>query len=66
VAALCLATDLALGFHFVHGLYTTQIAMRLGDRLSHSRERGGGGSIPQPRIPRSISAITVSITFTRA
>jgi HD-GYP domain-containing protein (c-di-GMP phosphodiesterase class II) len=33
VAALCLATDLAMGFPFEHGLHATQIAMRLGDRL---------------------------------
>ena len=33
VAALCLATDLAMGFPFEHGLHATQIAMRLGERL---------------------------------
>ena len=33
VAALCLATDLGMGFPFEHGLQTTLIAMRLGDRL---------------------------------
>ena len=33
VAALCLATDLAIGFPFEHGLHATQIAMRLGERL---------------------------------
>jgi DNA-binding CsgD family transcriptional regulator len=38
VAALCLATDLALGFPFEHGLYSTQIAMRLGDRLGIAPE----------------------------
>jgi HD-GYP domain-containing protein (c-di-GMP phosphodiesterase class II) len=34
VAALCLATDLGMGLPFEHGLQTTLIAMRLGDRLS--------------------------------
>jgi HD-GYP domain-containing protein (c-di-GMP phosphodiesterase class II) len=33
VAALCLATDLAMGFPFEHGLHATRIAMRLGERL---------------------------------
>jgi HD-GYP domain-containing protein (c-di-GMP phosphodiesterase class II) len=33
VATLCLATDLAIGFPFEHGLHATQIAMRLGERL---------------------------------
>jgi hypothetical protein len=33
VAALCLATDLAMGFPFEHGLHATQVAMRLGDRV---------------------------------
>jgi len=33
VAALCLATDLGMGFPFEHGLHTTLIAMRLGERL---------------------------------
>jgi HD-GYP domain-containing protein (c-di-GMP phosphodiesterase class II) len=33
VAALCLATDLAMGFPFEHGLHATQVAMRLGERL---------------------------------
>jgi hypothetical protein len=33
VAALCLATDLAMGFPFEHGLHATQIAIRLGERL---------------------------------
>ena len=33
VGALCLATDLAMGFPFEHGLHATQIAVRLGDRL---------------------------------
>ncbi|MGH2762502.1 MAG: HD domain-containing phosphohydrolase [Thermoleophilaceae bacterium] len=31
--ALCLATDLGMGFPFEHGLQTTLIAMRLADRL---------------------------------
>jgi HD-GYP domain-containing protein (c-di-GMP phosphodiesterase class II) len=38
VAALCLATDLALGFPFEHGLHATQMAMRLGDRLGVAPE----------------------------
>ena len=33
VAALCLATDLSVGFPFEHGLYATQVAVRLGERL---------------------------------
>ncbi len=33
VATLCLATDLAMGFPFEHGLHATQIAARLGERL---------------------------------
>ena len=33
VAALCLATDLGMGFPFEHGLRSTLIAMRLADRL---------------------------------
>jgi HD-GYP domain-containing protein (c-di-GMP phosphodiesterase class II) len=37
VAALCLATDLGMGFPFEHGLHTTLIAMRLGDRLGVDR-----------------------------
>jgi HD-GYP domain-containing protein (c-di-GMP phosphodiesterase class II) len=38
VAALCLATDLAMGFPFEHGLHATQIAARLGERLGIDRE----------------------------
>jgi DNA-binding CsgD family transcriptional regulator len=37
VAALCLATDLGMGFPFEHGLHTTLIAMRLGERLGVDR-----------------------------
>jgi len=37
VAALCLATDLGMGFPFEHGLHTTVIAMRLGDQLGVDR-----------------------------
>jgi hypothetical protein len=37
VAVLCLATDLGMGFPFEHGLHTTLIAMRLGDRLGVDR-----------------------------
>ena len=33
IAALCLATDLGMGFPFEHGLHTTVIAMRLADKL---------------------------------
>jgi HD-GYP domain-containing protein (c-di-GMP phosphodiesterase class II) len=33
VAALCLATDLGVGFPFEHGLHSTLISMRLADRL---------------------------------
>jgi HD-GYP domain-containing protein (c-di-GMP phosphodiesterase class II) len=33
VAALCLATDLAMGFPFEHGLHATRIAVRLAERL---------------------------------
>ena len=38
VAALCLATDLGMGFPFEHGLHTTLIALRLADRLGIDRE----------------------------
>ena len=37
VGALCLATDLGMGFPFEHGLQTTLIAMRLADRLGLDR-----------------------------
>lgn len=33
IGALCLATDLGMGFPFEHGLHTTLIAMRLAERL---------------------------------
>jgi HD-GYP domain-containing protein (c-di-GMP phosphodiesterase class II) len=33
VASLCLATDVAMGFPFEHGLDATLVAMRLADRL---------------------------------
>jgi HD-GYP domain-containing protein (c-di-GMP phosphodiesterase class II) len=33
IGALCLATDLGMGFPFEHGLQSTVIAMRLADRL---------------------------------
>jgi HD-GYP domain-containing protein (c-di-GMP phosphodiesterase class II) len=39
IAALCLGTDLGMGFPFEHGLHTTLIAMRLTDRLGVDRER---------------------------
>lgn len=38
IAALCLGTDLGMGFPFEHGLHTTVIAMRLADRLGIDRE----------------------------
>jgi DNA-binding CsgD family transcriptional regulator len=34
IGALCLATDLGMGFPFEHGLHTTLIAARLADRLA--------------------------------
>src|SRR5215207_1615338 len=37
VGALCLATDLGMGFPFEHGLQTTVIAMRLANRLGVDR-----------------------------
>ena len=36
--ALCLATDLGMGFPFEHGLHGTLIAMRLGERLGIDRK----------------------------
>jgi HD-GYP domain-containing protein (c-di-GMP phosphodiesterase class II) len=33
IGALCLATDIGMGFPFEHGFHSTLIAMRLGDRL---------------------------------
>jgi hypothetical protein len=33
IGALCLATDLGMGFPFEHGLQSTFIAMRLADRF---------------------------------
>jgi HD-GYP domain-containing protein (c-di-GMP phosphodiesterase class II) len=38
IAALCLGTDLGMGFPFEHGLHTTVIAMRLADRLRADRD----------------------------
>jgi hypothetical protein len=38
VGALCLATDLGMGFPFEHGLQSTVIAMRLAERLGLERE----------------------------
>ena len=37
IAALCLATDLGMGFPFEHGLHTTLIAMRLASKLAIDR-----------------------------
>jgi HD-GYP domain-containing protein (c-di-GMP phosphodiesterase class II) len=37
IAALCLATDLGMGFPFEHGLHTALIAMRLADKLGIDR-----------------------------
>jgi hypothetical protein len=45
IAALCLATDLGMGFPFEHGLHTTLIAMRLADKLGIDRP----GASPGPR-----------------
>ena len=39
IAALCLATDLGMGFPLEHGLHTTLIAMRLADKLGIDRQR---------------------------
>jgi HD-GYP domain-containing protein (c-di-GMP phosphodiesterase class II) len=38
IAALCLGTDLGMGFPFEHGLHTTLIGMRIADRLGVDRE----------------------------
>jgi HD-GYP domain-containing protein (c-di-GMP phosphodiesterase class II) len=38
IAALCLATDLATGLPFEHGLHSTLVAMRLADRLGVDAE----------------------------
>ena len=38
IGALCLATDLGMGFPFEHGLQETLIAMRLAERLGVDRE----------------------------
>jgi HD-GYP domain-containing protein (c-di-GMP phosphodiesterase class II) len=38
IAALCLATDLGMGFPFEHGLQSTLIASRLADRLGLDAE----------------------------
>jgi HD-GYP domain-containing protein (c-di-GMP phosphodiesterase class II) len=38
VAALCLASDLGMGFPFEHGLHSTLIAMRLAERLGADSE----------------------------
>lgn len=38
IGALCLATDLGMGFPFEHGLHETLIAMRLADRLEVDRD----------------------------
>jgi HD-GYP domain-containing protein (c-di-GMP phosphodiesterase class II) len=38
IGALCLATDLGMGFPFEHGLHETLIAMRLAERLGVDRE----------------------------
>ncbi|HYY87870.1 MAG TPA: LuxR family transcriptional regulator, partial [Chloroflexota bacterium] len=37
IGALCLATDLGMGFPFEHGLHTTLIASRLAERLGVDR-----------------------------
>lgn len=38
IGALCLATDLGMGFPFEHGLHETLIAMRLAERLGVDRD----------------------------
>ena len=38
IGALCLATDLGMGFPFEHGLHSTLVAMRLADRLGVAAE----------------------------
>ena len=38
IGALCLATDLGMGFPFEHGLHETLIAMRLAERLRVDRD----------------------------
>jgi HD-GYP domain-containing protein (c-di-GMP phosphodiesterase class II) len=38
IGALCLATDLGMGFPFEHGLHETLIAMRIADRLGVDRD----------------------------
>jgi hypothetical protein len=38
IGALCLATDLGMGFAFEHGLQSTLVASRLGERLGIDRE----------------------------
>jgi HD-GYP domain-containing protein (c-di-GMP phosphodiesterase class II) len=38
IAALCLATDLGTGLPFEHGLHSTLVAMRLGERLGVDAE----------------------------
>jgi hypothetical protein len=37
IGALCLATDLGMGFPFEHGLHTTLVASRLAERLGVDR-----------------------------
>lgn len=37
IGALCLATDLGMGFPFEHGLHETLIAMRLAEQLGVDR-----------------------------
>jgi hypothetical protein len=37
IGALCLASDRGMAFPFEHGLHTTQIAMRVADRLGVDR-----------------------------
>jgi HD-GYP domain-containing protein (c-di-GMP phosphodiesterase class II) len=38
IGALCLATDLGMGFPFEHGLHETLVAMRLAERLGVDRD----------------------------
>jgi hypothetical protein len=68
VAALCLASDLAMGLPLEHGLESTLIAMRIGQRLGIDAETASDtyyacllfqpAAPPMPRLPRSSSVPT--------
>jgi len=64
IAALCLGTDLGMGFPFEHGIYTTLVAMRLADRLGLGREHASQtyyastpAARPKPTSRRRSSAV---------